>query len=124
MTKTNLGKIVIGTLLAGASALIMECSEKPKEYKTISGEPLSASYNETALAVVIKVDGKAFAGSCRPGSSEKLAIAYSIVQSEISDNDKDKMDLTGYYTAGGNFKILSLRANGSSLDLKNPADWD
>lgn len=103
--------------LAGTIAL-SGCSNKDNQ--TLNGLPISVGESFArkygTLATVIDINGKKVLGYSRYSTTLKNAEAVALIQSEISDNDNEPVELTGKYV-DDRFEIKSIKANGYQVDF-------
>lgn len=113
--------------LFGLAALVLAlsgCKSEPKYVgasetnETIKGVPISVAESFSqytgGFAVVLERDGKPLLASeynMKDADNQSNAEAVALVQSEISDNDSDSIEVIGKYV-GNKFAIKKIKAHG------------
>lgn len=90
-------------------------------YETISGQPISLDHSDYGIAAVIDCNAKkilAYNGDSRTDNELKYVKAAALIESEISDGDKEAIELSGYYDDKGEFYFSRVKANGYQIDFK------
>lgn len=119
-------KSLTSILLAAVGGLTgcTEQNEQNDMYKprTISGLPISvagyyARYSG-AIAIVIEIEGKKILAYNETGRDTlQYAKANALIQSEISDGDNEKIELSGNYINNSEFLMKSVKANGHRVNF-------
>lgn len=99
-------------------------TQQTQQFRKIEGLPLSAvlksSYNggDWVYAVVRDANGKNILAYAGGGGSGRAA---ALIQSEISDGDKETIEIIGKpdYPDPNEFAIYRLKANGLTIDFKD-----
>jgi hypothetical protein len=106
------------TLGIGALVLALGgCGIDADEHQLISGQPVSVSGNGRVLSIALNVEGKPFLGYQFVNSDIiNYVIAEALIESEISDQDEERIELYGRYNEDV-FEIEKIYANGYQIDL-------
>lgn len=115
---------LVAAVAIGVAGCSNNTSTKP-EYQIISGQPISVEQNYAhsagTIATVIKGNDKPILAYRTINSillrTEEYAKAAVLIQSEISDGDKENIELSGHYNDRGEFVMSRVKANGYQVDF-------
>ncbi len=111
----------IGALIAGIGITGCFNEEKPIQYITVKGKPLSVVIAESnhgygVLACVIEAEEKKILAYAHNYHNVLRAKAGALIQSEINDGDNDLVTLVGNYE-DNILNIKSVEANGYKIEF-------